>query len=223
MIRVVLADDQALVRDGIRMILEAQDDIEVVAEAGDGQEAMKAAALTHPDVVVMDIRMPGVDGLQATRRMTRDPGSPRVLILTTFGTDEYLYQALKSGASGFLLKDAPKRQLVEGIRAVDRGDSLVDATLTWRLVEQWASRPPASMARAEKLRTLSQREIDVFDGMVEGLSNAEIGVDLYLSESTVKAHVGQVLRKLGLRDRVHAVIFAHENGLTGGTISSGVP
>jgi DNA-binding NarL/FixJ family response regulator len=213
MIRVVLADDQELVRDGIRMILEAQDDIEVVAEAGDGEEALRAVAHSRPDVVVMDIRMPGVDGLRATRSLTSTPDSPRVLILTTFGTDEYLYRALKSGASGFLLKDAPRRRLVDAIRSISRGDSLVDPALTWRLVERWAARPPASVARAELLDALSPRELEVFDGIVSGRSNAEIGSGLYLSESTVKTHVGQVLRKLGLRDRVQAVIFAHEHGL----------
>jgi DNA-binding NarL/FixJ family response regulator len=212
-IRVLIADDQAMVREGLRMILDLQDDIEVVAEAGDGQGALRAAAEHRPDVVLMDIRMPGMDGLQATDRLLRGGTGPRVLVLTTFGEDEYLYAAMRAGASGFLLKDSPRAALLHAVRTVADGSALLDPALTRRLIEEWVRRPPPGAGVPEPLRRLTPRELDVFGALARGRSNAEIAADLVLSETTVKSHVAHVLTKLGLRDRVQAVVLGYECGL----------
>jgi DNA-binding NarL/FixJ family response regulator len=213
-IRVLLVDDQAMVREGLRLILDLQPDLEVVAEAGDGQAALRATAEHHPDVVLMDIRMPVMDGLQATERLLRGgrPG-PRVLILTTFGEDEYLYAALRAGASGFLLKDSPRSALLHAVRTVADGSALLDPALTRRLIEDWVRRPPPGSGVPEPLRTLTPRELDVFTQLARGRSNAEIAAGLVLSETTVKSHVAHLLAKLGLRDRVQAVVLGYECGL----------
>jgi DNA-binding NarL/FixJ family response regulator len=213
-IRVLIADDQAMVREGLRMILDAQDDIEVVAEAPDGTGALRQAAEHRPDVVLMDIRMPGMDGLRATEELLRGgrPG-PRVLVLTTFGEDEYLYAALRAGASGFLLKDSPRAALLHAVRTVADGAALLDPALTRRLIEDWVRRPPPGGGVPEPLRPLTARELDVFSAMARGRSNAEIAAELFLSETTVKSHVAHVLAKLGLRDRVQAVVLGYESGL----------
>jgi DNA-binding NarL/FixJ family response regulator len=212
-IRVLIADDQTMVREGLRLILEAQPDIEVVAEAGDGQAALRAAAEHHPDVVLMDIRMPGMDGLRATERLLRAGSSARVLVLTTFGHDEYLYAAMRAGASGFLLKDSPRAQLIHAVRTVAEGSALLDPLLTRRLIEDWVRRPPPSAGVPEQLRRLTPRELDVFTVLARGRSNAEIAAQLVLSETTVKTHVAHLLAKLGLRDRVQAVVLGYETGL----------
>ena len=212
-IRVLIADDQAMVREGLRMILDCQDDIEVVAEAGDGQGALRAAAEHRPDVVLMDIRMPGMDGLQATERLLRTGTGPRVLVLTTFGEDEYLYAAMRAGASGFLLKDSPRAALLHAVRTVADGSALLDPALTRRLIEDWVRRPPPGAGVPEPLRRLTPRELDVFGALARGRSNAEIAADLVLSETTVKSHVAHLLTKLGLRDRVQAVVLGYECGL----------
>ncbi len=213
MIRVVVADDQALVRSGFRMILDSQRDIEVVAEAGDGREALACARDLEPDVVLMDIRMPELDGLEATRRLLRGDGATRVLILTTFDADEYVYEAMKSGASGFLLKDVRPEQLAEAVRVVAAGESLLAPTITRRLIEQFVRRPPPGSARPPALEELTDRELDVLMLVARGLSNAEIAQELVLTEATVKTHVTHILTKLGLRDRVQAVVLAYESGL----------
>ena len=214
-IRVVIADDQAMVREGLRMILDLQDDIEVVAEAGDGAAALHAVAEHRPDVVLMDIRMPVMNGLQATERLLRGgrPG-PRVLVLTTFGEDEYLHAAIRAGASGFLLKDSPRAALLHAVRTVADGSALLDPALTRRLLEEWVRRPaPRRTGVPEQLRALSPRELEVFTGLARGRSNAEIAADLVLSETTVKSHVGHILAKLDLRDRIQAVVLGYESGL----------
>jgi DNA-binding NarL/FixJ family response regulator len=211
MIRVLLADDQGLVRAGFRMILRAEADIEVVGEAGDGEEAVARARETTPDVVLMDIRMPGVDGVEATRRITATPG-PRVLVLTTFDLDEYVYEALRAGASGFLLKDAPEEQLVAAIRVVAAGGSLFAPTVTRRLIEEFARRA-REPAPPPQLAELTPRELDVLRLVARGLSNAEIADTLVVSEHTTKTHVASVLSKLALRNRVQAVVLAYESGL----------
>ena len=213
MIRVLIADDQAMVREGLRMILDAQPDLEVVAEAGDGQAALRAAAEHRPDVVLMDIRMPGMDGLTATERLIGAGSSSRVLVLTTFGQDEYLYRALRAGASGFLLKDSPRAQLLHAVRTVADGSALLDPALTARLIEDWVRRPPPGAGVPPALGSLTPRELEVFTALTRGRSNAEIAADLVLSETTVKTHVAHVLAKLGLRDRVQAVVLGYECGL----------
>ena len=213
MIRVVVADDQALVRAGFRMILDSQKDIEVVAEAGDGREALERARELEPDVVLMDIRMPELDGLEATRRLLAGDGTTRVLILTTFDLDEYVYEAMKSGASGFLLKDVRPEQLAEAVRVVAAGESLLAPAITRRLIEQFVRRPPPGAARPPQLEELTERELDVLMLVARGLSNAEIAQELVLTEATVKTHVTHILTKLGLRDRVQAVVLAYESGL----------
>jgi DNA-binding NarL/FixJ family response regulator len=208
-VRVLIADDQALVRTGFRKILESEPDLEVVGEAADGAEAVERVAILRPDVVLMDIRMPRVDGLQATRRLA---GRTRVLILTTFDIDEYVYEALRAGASGFLLKDAPADQLITGIRVVAQGDSLLAPSVTRRLIEQFARRPPPS-ARPDTVAELTARELEVLRLLARGLSNAEIAHELIIGDATVKTHVARLLQKLGLRDRVQAVVLAYESGL----------
>jgi DNA-binding NarL/FixJ family response regulator len=213
-LRVLIVDDQALVRAGFRMILEAEHDMEVVGEASDGQEAVAEAQRLSPDVVLMDVRMPEVDGIQATRQLLDREPTTKVVMLTTFDMDEYVYDALKAGASGFLLKDAPPEQLVAGIRAAAEGDALLAPSVTRRVIEEFVRRPPASVRTIPpKLTELTPRELEVLRRMARGLSNAEIAAELVVSETTVKTHVAHVLMKLGLRDRVQAVVLAYESGL----------
>ena len=212
-IRVLVVDDQTMVREGLRMILDAQHGIEVVGEAGDGAAALREVAATRPDVVLMDIRMPVLDGLRATARLVRSGSPARVLVLTTFGDDEFLHAALKAGASGFLLKDSPRAQLVHAVRTVAEGSALLDPALTRRLLEDWVRRPPPSAGVPEALRRLTPRELEVFGELARGRSNAEIAASLVLSETTVKSHVAHVLDKLGLRDRIQAVVLGYESGL----------
>ena len=212
-VRVLLADDQALVRAGFRMILDAEEDIEVVGEAEDGAEAVRAARELRPDVVLMDIRMPNLDGLEATRQvMAERAGDVRVLILTTFDLNEYVYEALRSGASGFLLKDAPAEQLIAGIRVVADGEALLAPSITRRLIEEFA-RGGGPAAPPPGQDELTPRELDVFKQVARGLSNAEIASELIVSETTIKTHVARMLMKLGLRDRVQAVVLAYEAGI----------
>ena len=214
-IRVLVADDQALVRGGFRMILESQKDIEVVGEAGTGREALARARELDPDVILMDIRMPELDGLEATRRLLAGAGGtrPRVLVVTTFDADEYVYAAMKAGASGFVLKDLRPEQLAEAVRVVAAGESLLAPAITRRLVEQFVRRPPPGSARPPELETLTERELDVLRLVARGRSNAEIARELVLSEATVKTHLTHILTKLRLRDRVQAVVVAYESGL----------
>jgi DNA-binding NarL/FixJ family response regulator len=212
--RVLIADDQDLVRAGLRMILEAEPSIDVVAEATNGREAVEQARLFHPDVVLMDIRMPELDGLAATRLLLETPGTAaRVLILTTFDLDEYVYEALRAGASGFLLKDSPPEDLVAGIAIVARGDALLAPSVTRRVVEEFAQRPRARPTAQTALEQLTPRELEVLRLIARGLSNGEIAASLVVSEATVKTHVAHVLMKLDLRDRVQAVVLAYESGL----------
>lgn len=211
MIRVLLADDQALVRTGLRLVLEGRDGIEVAGEAADGDEAVRLVRRLRPDIVLMDIRMPGMDGIEATRRIQADGGATRVLVLTTFDHDEYVFEALRSGASGFLLKDAPPEALVAAVRAVAAGDALLAPGITKRLIEAFARRRDRTTLSG--LGDLTERELDVFKLVARGLSNAEIAERLFLGESTVKTHVGRVLSKLGLRDRVQLVVLAYESGV----------
>jgi DNA-binding NarL/FixJ family response regulator len=214
-IRVLVVDDQGLVRAGFRMILEAQPDIEVVGEAADGLDAVAAARRLRPDVVLMDIRMPRLDGLEATRRLA-GPGVAdpvRVLMLTTFDLDEYVFEALRAGASGFLLKDLPREDLVAAVRVVAAGDALLAPQVTRRLIEEFARRPAPGGGDPAALAALTARERETLELLARGLTNAELAEALYVSEHTVKTHVGNVLAKLGLRDRIHAVILAYEVGL----------
>jgi DNA-binding NarL/FixJ family response regulator len=213
MIKLIVADDHALARGGLRAMLGAQDDIEVVGEAADGGEAVDMALELRPDVVVMDIRMPNVDGIEATRRLRAHPGSPAVLVLTTFDLDEYVYEALQAGAGGFMLKDAAPSQLAEAVRTVAAGEALLAPAVTRRLVERYVRRPPAEKVREEEFADLTERELEVLRLIARGLSNGEIGEQLFLSEATVKTHVTRILSKLGLRDRVQAVVRAYESGL----------
>ena len=211
-IRVLLADDQTLVRGGFRMILRAEPDFEVVGEAADGAEAIDLARQLHPDVVLMDVRMPGTDGIEATRRITAGRSeSPRVLVLTTFDLDEYVFDALRAGASGFLLKDAPEEQLIAGIRIVAARASLFAPAVTRRLIERFAGTPPPQPPAA--IADLTPRELEVLRLVARGLSNAEIAAELILSEHTTKTHVAHILSKLDLRDRVQAVVAAYESGI----------
>jgi DNA-binding NarL/FixJ family response regulator len=214
-IGVLLVDDQALVRSGFRMVLEAEDDLEVVGEAANGRQAIDSTHRLKPDVVLMDVRMPELDGIAATREIVGREGesSARVLILTTFDLDEYVYDALGAGASGFLLKDAPPERLVEGIRIVASGDALLAPTVTRRLIEDFSRARPARAERPPGLDELTPRELEVLGLMARGLSNAEIAESLVVGETTVKTHVARVLMKLGLRDRVQAVVLAYESGL----------
>ena len=211
MIRVLIADDQPLVRSGLRMILKSDPSLEVVAEAGDGVEALALARELRPDVVLMDVRMPKLDGIEATRRLVREPNPPRVLVLTTFDLDEYVFAALRAGASGFLLKDAPEEQLLAAIRVVSDGSSIFAPAVTARLIERFASVGDA--APPPQLGDLTPRELDVLKFLARGMTNAEIAAELVVSDHTVKTHVARVLQKLDLRDRTQAVILAYESGL----------
>jgi DNA-binding NarL/FixJ family response regulator len=213
-LRVLLADDQELMRTGFRMILESAG-MEVVGEAAHGEEAISLARKLRPDVVLMDIRMPKMDGVEATRELTREgfDAPVRVLILTTFDLDEYVYAALRAGASGFLLKDAPKEELIHAIEVVANGDALLAPSVTRRLIDEFAARPDESKPTPDALNSLTAREVDVLRLVARGLSNAEIAKELVVGEATVKTHVGHVLMKLGLRDRVQAVVMAYEHGL----------
>ncbi|MDX6562420.1 MAG: hypothetical protein QOD65_2234 [Gaiellales bacterium] len=214
---VLLVDDQPLLRAGFRMVIESQDDLTVVGEAGDGTEAVRLAAELDPDVVLMDVRMPGMDGIEATQQIVAAGGRPRVLILTTFDIDEYAFAGLRAGASGFLLKDVPPNDLLTGIRAVAAGDAVVAPSVTRRLLDSFAHRlphaAPAAGALDAALAALTVREREVLEEVARGLSNAEIALRLVLSEATVKTHVGRILAKLDLRDRVQVVVFAYEIGL----------
>ena len=213
-IRVLVADDQSMVRAGFRMLLAGEEDIEVVAEASNGLEAIDKAGRFHPTVVLMDIRMPELDGLQATRRILASDNGARILILTTFDLDEYVYEALRAGASGFVLKDDPPEQLLAAIRTVAAGDALLSPTITKRVIEQFTRIPRPTPPK--ELDELSERERDVFRLMARGLSNGEIAEELYISETTVKTHVTHILQKLNLRDRVQAVVLAYQTGLFDG-------
>jgi DNA-binding NarL/FixJ family response regulator len=212
-IRILVADDQALVRAGFRAILETQDDLEVVGEAADGAEAVAIGRELRPDVVLMDIRMPGLDGIEATKRLLRDGDGPRILMLTTFDLDEYVYEAMKAGASGFLLKDAPRDQLVGAVRTVAAGDALLAPALVRRLVEDFVRRPAPGARPPAELDDLTERELEVLTLIARGLANAEIAARLFVSEATVRTHVTHILAKLGLRDRVQAVVLGYESGL----------
>jgi DNA-binding NarL/FixJ family response regulator len=219
MIRVLVADDQEMIRDGLISLLSAAPDIEVIAQAGNGREAVELTELLNPDVVVMDIRMPIMDGLTATAEIMGDrspdePG-PRVLVLTTFDLDEYVYEALGTGASGFLLKDAPASELLTGVRVIAGGDALLSPSVTRRLIRAFARRRQHERPNPDALTALTPRENDVLRLLGRGLSNAEIAGELFLAEQTVKTHVGHVLSKLALRDRAQAVVYAYENGLAG--------
>jgi DNA-binding NarL/FixJ family response regulator len=210
-IRVLVADDQSMVRAGFRMLLSGEEDIEVVAEASNGREAIEKAERFDPTVVLMDIRMPELDGLEATRRILAANNSARVLVLTTFDLDEYVYEALRAGASGFVLKDDPPEQLLVAIRTVAAGDALLSPTVTKRVISEYTRLPRATPPK--ELEDLSARELDVFRLIAQGLSNAEIGERLFISETTVKTHVTHIFQKLGLRDRVQAVVLAYQAGI----------
>jgi len=216
-IRILIVDDQQLIRLGFRLVLEAEPDLEVVGEAADGEEAVRESARLGPDVILMDVRMPNLDGIAATERIVAASSGARILILTTFDLDEYAFGALRAGASGFLLKDAQGAELVAAVRAVHRGDAALAPRVTRRLVELVATLPPEDGAsgadRPAALAQLTEREHEVFLAMARGLTNAELAETLFLSESTVKTHVGRVLQKLDARDRVQAVILAHRWGL----------
>ncbi len=213
-VSVLIADDQALVRAGFRMILEVEDDISVTGEAADGREAIAETRRLHPDVVLMDVRMPVLDGIQATRSIRDESQGTKVLMLTTFDMDQYVYQAFQAGANGFLLKDVPPEQLADGIRAVAAGDALLSPSVTRRLIEQYVRRPPDGVGpEPQELDRLTVREREVLLLMARGQSNAEITNALTISETTVKTHVARILMKLQLRDRVQAVVYAYESGL----------
>jgi DNA-binding NarL/FixJ family response regulator len=215
-VRVLIADDQALVRAGFKMILDAEDDLDVIGEAADGLEAVELARRLKPDVVLMDIRMPELDGIEATRRVIALDGDPpaRVLMLTTFDLNEYVYEALRAGASGFLLKDVPPEQLAAGIRVVAQGEALLAPSITKRLIQEFASGAVTPAKPPKGMDELTARELEVFKLVARGLSNAEIAAELIVSETTVKTHVARVLMKLGLRDRVQAVVLAYESGIS---------
>ncbi|QWC15822.1 response regulator transcription factor [Cellulomonas dongxiuzhuiae] len=219
MIRVLLVDDQALIRMGFRLLIDSTDDLEVVGEAQDGQAAVEQVAALHPDVVLMDVRMPGVNGIDATARIVETHPDTRVLVLTTFDLDEYAFAALRAGASGFLLKDAAPAELATAVRTVASGEAVVSARITRRMLELFADHLPAGADVATsdgphpRLAHLTPRELEVLREVAEGLSNAEIAGRLFLSEATVKTHVGRILAKLGVRDRVQAVVVAYETGL----------
>jgi DNA-binding NarL/FixJ family response regulator len=218
-IRVLIADDQSMVRTGFHVFLNSQSDIEVVGEAADGEEAVRRTAELSPDVVLMDVRMPVMDGLTATRQILGDRGAdedsvrPKVLVLTTFDLDDYVYEALRAGASGFLLKDASARQLAEAVRVVAAGDALIAPSVTRRLIAEFAQLGGPRAPSRKKLAGLTERETEVLALVAQGLSNSEIAADLVVSEQTVKTHVGRILMKLGLRDRAQAIVYAYETGL----------
>ncbi len=216
-IRVLLVDDQALIRAGFRMILDAEDDMDVVGECADGTQAVDSVRRLKPDVVLMDIRMPEMDGIEATRLIAGGGGDgdgvPRVLMLTTFDLDEYVYDALRAGASGFLLKDAPAEQLVDGIRVIAQGDALLAPSVTKRLIHEFSRTGATQRSAPASLEELTPRELEVFKLIARGMSNAEIAAELVVSETTVKTHVARVLMKLGVRDRVQAVVLAYESGV----------
>ena len=213
-VRVLIVDDQALVRTGFRMILEAEPDIEVVGEAGDGVQAIEEVRRLEPDVVLMDVRMPELDGIEATRRLLANgAGTTKVVMLTTFDMDEYVYDALRAGASGFLLKDVPPEQLIDGIRAVANGDALLAPSVTRRLIEEFVRSAPSRTEPPAGLDELTTREVEVLRLIARGFSNAEIAKELFVSETTVKTHVAHVLMKLNVRDRVQAVVLAYESGI----------
>jgi DNA-binding NarL/FixJ family response regulator len=213
MIRVLIADDQDLVRAGFRMILDVEDEIEVIGEAGDGHKAIEAAAALDPDVVLMDVRMPEMDGIEATQRLVASGSRARVLMLTTFDADEHIYDAMKAGASGFLLKNAPPAQLVAAVRATAAGEAQIAPAIVRRMVEEFVRRPPPGTTRPAALSELTEREIDVLKLIARGLTNADIAGILFLSEATVRTHVSRILAKLELRDRTQAVVAAYESGL----------
>jgi DNA-binding NarL/FixJ family response regulator len=214
-IRILIADDQSLVRTGFRMILDAEPDLDVVGEAVDGREAVDKARAAKPDVILMDIRMPDLDGIEATRRIVADGGenAPKILMLTTFDLNEYVYEALRAGASGFLLKDVPAEQLAEGVRVVAAGEALLAPSVTRRLLSEFAQVRPRDAAPPPAFEDLTPRELEVFRLIARGLSNAEVAQELIVSETTVKTHVARVLMKLGLRDRIQAVVLAYESGI----------
>jgi DNA-binding NarL/FixJ family response regulator len=214
-VRVLLVDDQALIRAGFRMILEAEEDIEIVGECADGTQAIDSVKRLRPEVVLMDIRMPEMDGIEATRRIVGADGDPpvKVLMLTTFDLDEYVYDALRAGASGFLLKDVPADQLVAGIRLVAQGDALLAPSVTRRLIQEFSRSAPGRREQPSGLDELTPRELEVFRLMARGMSNAEIAAELIVSETTVKTHVARILMKLDVRDRVQAVVLAYESGV----------
>jgi DNA-binding NarL/FixJ family response regulator len=211
--RILIADDQALVRGGLRMILDAQPDLAVVGEAADGREALEQARELSPELVLMDVRMPELDGLETTRRLLERDPTRKVIVLTTFDLDDYVYEAIRAGASGFLLKSAPPHQLVAGIRTVMAGDALLAPEITRRLLDRFAARPPRPAGIPEAFAELSPRELEVLRLIADGRSNAEIAAELFLSEATVKTHVTHILTKLRLRDRVQAVALAYRTGL----------
>ena len=213
MIKLLIADDQALLRGGLRAILEAEDDLEVIAEAADGVEAVDETLRMHPDVVLMDIRMPRLDGLEATKRLLAAGSRARVLVITTFDRDEYVYRALRAGAAGFLLKSAPAERLTEAVRTVATGESLLDPVITTRLVEHFLARPDFDPALRARLDGLTPREREILALLARGLSNAEMGRELFLSDTTIKSHVTRMLSKLGVNSRVQAVVLAYETGL----------
>jgi DNA-binding NarL/FixJ family response regulator len=216
-IGVLIVDDQSLIRMGLRMLLDAEADITVVGEAFDGESAVREADTLRPDVILMDVRMPGLDGIEATRRIVARQPDSRIIVITTFDLDEYAFGGLRAGASGFLLKDAPPAELLSAIRAVSCGEAVVSSRVTRRMLDLFGDRLPADAAtRTDPAGDLTPREREILLAIAEGLSNAEIATKFFLTESTVKTHVGRVLGKLGLRDRVHAVIFAYENGLVAG-------
>jgi DNA-binding NarL/FixJ family response regulator len=212
-ISVLIADDEAIVRDGLRMIVDLEDDMTVVGEAADGARAVAAARELRPDVALVDIRMPGLDGIEATRQMARAPNPPRVLMLTTFDRNEYVYEAMKAGASGFLLKDVHRHQLADSIRTVVRGETLLAAAITRRLIEEFCARPSPATTTPPELADLTPREIEVLTLVGRGRSNADIAAELFVAETTVKTHVARVLAKLSLAGRAQAVIAAYETGL----------
>jgi DNA-binding NarL/FixJ family response regulator len=216
-IRVLVVDDEALVRDGLRAIAELEDGIEVVGEAGDGAEAVQAAAEQHPDVVLMDIQMPGMDGVEATRQVVALSDAPRVIVLTTFDRNEYVYEAIRAGASAFLLKDLRRGQLTAAIRAVVGGETLLAPAITRRLIETYCKGPPVTEGRPAALAVLTDREVEVMTQVAAGRSNAQIAAELFLAEATVKTHVARTLAKLHLRDRVQLVVVAYECGLVRAT------
>jgi DNA-binding NarL/FixJ family response regulator len=211
--RVLLADDQELFREGVRLILETAEDISVVGEAADGFEAVRQARLLEPDVVLMDVRMPRLDGLEATRRILAERSQARVIVLTTFDLDEYVYAAMKAGASGFLLKDLRRDQLIGAIRTAAAGDALLAPAVIRRLIERFCGQPPPADGLPEQMAELTARELEVLKLVARGLSNRQIGESLFLSEATVKTHLAHVYAKLSVRDRVQAVVLAYESGL----------